>query len=274
MNNLKIVYINLDERLDRRNMMEAKLKRHFDESEFSRFSAHKGDDRPCLIKKAELGCFLSHQNVINNASDQAFTLILEDDIIFPAKFKNYLVPLLEVVSKFNPAEWDILFLTQMTNITNLAGTYNLLNLKRHLKQKGDGDDFQVIDCKNYYVSSCAAYLLNPKSKTKISEILDVQITEKYPLPIDLLWMREIEQNRILCKFIFPYITGLESLADSSIQSNHQFSSSTLLEDQLNLFYVDTDLERLIEKYTSSDELISNNKEQFLASQILFRRLLY
>jgi hypothetical protein len=162
----------------------------------------------------------------------------------------------------------------MTNITNFAGTYNLLNLKRHLKKKGDGDDFQVIDCKNYYVSSCAAYLLNPKSKTKISEILDVQITEKYPLPIDLLWMREIEQNRILCKFIFPYITGLESLADSSIQPNDQFSSSTLLEDQLNLFYVDTDFERLIEKYTSSDELISNNKEQFLASQILFRRLLY
>jgi hypothetical protein len=116
--------------------------------------------------------------------------------------------------------------------------------------------------------------LNPKSKIKISQILEHQISEKYPLPIDLLLMREIRNNKISCKFIFPYIVGLENLADSSIQSNDVFTSSNLLEDQLNLFYVDADINKLIEKYNPSCELIENNKEQFLASQILFRRLLY
>jgi hypothetical protein len=98
--------------------------------------------------------------------------------------------------------------------------------------------------------------------------------EEYKKILDKVKINEIRNNKISCKFIFPYIVGLENLADSSIQSNDVFTSSNLLEDQLNLFYVDADINKLIEKYNPSCELIENNKEQFLASQILFRRLLY
>jgi hypothetical protein len=171
-------------------------------------------------------------------------------------------------------DWDLIFLAQMTNISNLACTYNLLKLKEELNKNKSGNNFKLLDCKNVYVSSCSSYILNPKSKEKISSLLSFQSSLGYTLPIDLLFMREINNNRLSCKFIFPYLVGLENIGDSSIQSHTTYQKSDLLEDQLNLFYIEADIDKLIEKYTPSDELIAAKKDYFVASQILFRRLIY
>lgn len=264
-----IVYINLDHKIDRRLSMESKLNKIFQENEYKRFSALQGDSRSCIISKNELGCFLSHQFLIENAPDSGYRLVLEDDVVFSKKFRSILNNLFKNLEN-NSIEWDILFLAQMTSIGNIKMNNFLLNLKRKLS--GPSQKYCILDAKNFYDSSCSSYIINLKSKNKIIDALKKYARRNYPYAIDISLKREIMQGSINGKFFFPYITGLENMADSSIQPSDRIIGSRLLEDQLNLFFLDTNLNDILEKYANADELIQKNKEAYVYSQLLFHQI--
>lgn len=266
-----IVYINLDEKPERKISMEKKLIDIYSAEEFERFSAIKGDDRECGISRNELGCFLSHQTIIENSSKSFYTLVLEDDVILSRNFRKTLDNLLTSLEK-DSVDWDILFLAQMTDIKNLSGNSILLDLKSHLKKDGEYQKYVTLDTKQFYLAACSSYVINPKSKNKISDILNDYAERKYPLAIDICFKQELRKSGLIGKFIFPYIVGLENKGDSSIQTGNNTIGSRLLEDQLNLFFVDANIDEIYNKYKNQNKLIESNKEKHVYSQILFNQI--
>lgn len=265
---LDIVYINLDKSTERMFSMEKKLSQFFEPSDFKRFQAIQGDNRDAKIGKNELGCFLSHLEVIKTSSLNHPTLILEDDVKFCKNFNITLKNILKRLPKKSP-EWDILFLAQITFIRQVFKTATLLQIKKEIP-KGI---FRIFDAKSHYAASTSAYVINPRSKDKILNALKLNEEKGYPRPIDMCLKGAIDDERLNCKFIFPYLTGLEDI-ETTIQNTteKQIKSSRLSEDQLNLFFVDSNPSDLMKKYLEDSINIENNLDAYLASLILFNWL--
>ena len=69
-------YINLDASIDRRVFMQNRLADLGLTGSIARFSALQGDDRPSKLGQPTLGCYLSHQAVIEAAPKDRITLVL------------------------------------------------------------------------------------------------------------------------------------------------------------------------------------------------------
>ena len=116
----QVVYINLDERTDRREQTEAELARYFPAEKVTRFSAIKNDF-------GALGCTMSHIGVLELAKAKQWknVLVVEDDLKWNSDFdQNY--PLLErlVKNKYDAivlattrAEWYLSSLKLITSRT-------------------------------------------------------------------------------------------------------------------------------------------------------------
>lgn len=263
---LDIVYINLDKSTERMASMEEKLSQFFKPSDFKRFQAIKGDNRDAKIGKNELGCFLSHFEIIQSSSQNHPTLILEDDVKFCKNFNTYLKNILKGLPRVSP-DWDILFLAQMTDIRAVKKTAELLKIIKNIPI----GTFRILDAQSHYVSSCSSYVINPLSKDKILNALKLNEEKAYPLPIDICLKRAIDDKRLNCKFVFPYLTGLEGIETTIAKNKLTDNVSRLLEDQLNLFFVDSNPPDLLKKYLH-DSVIGNNQHAYFASQVIFKRL--
>jgi len=79
----KVVYINLDEAVERKNKVESELLKYFPSDKIIRFPAIKND-------KGYLGCSLSHCKVIKMAMDNNWEniLVIEDDMIWNNSIEN------------------------------------------------------------------------------------------------------------------------------------------------------------------------------------------
>lgn len=270
---IEAFYINLDRSVERRERMEERISAHFDGLSCARFSAFEGDNRPSAISKAELGCFLSHRKVIENGAAAAFTCVLEDDVIFPAGFGRRLRALLDQPGSVTP-EWDILFLAQMVDVANAPALYRLLNLKQQLRPKGGAPQrFTFLDCRGVYVSGMSSYVVNPRSRALIVDLLQEAEARGFPEPVDIFLMRQINCNALRARFLFPYLTGVDCQQDSAVQEGEKLARSVLLEDLLNLLSVTADKASLMARYQPTRKLVADETEKFLASQILFRRLI-
>ena len=79
----KVVYINLDEAVERKNKVESELLKYFPSEKIIRFPAIKKE-------KGYLGCSLSHCEVIKMAIDNNWEniLVIEDDMIWNNSIEN------------------------------------------------------------------------------------------------------------------------------------------------------------------------------------------
>lgn len=267
------IFINLDESIKRRLAMERSLENAINTKEFKRFAAVNGDSRPAGISINELGCFLSHQRVIEFANSNIPTLILEDDVIFSKNFKDDLELIIRRLYETSTS-WDMLFLAQIVNISNLQNIYNLLRLKRDFLISGSqSKNFRIIPCRGYYSSGATSYVVNPTSRDKISSLVKNFADNDYPYPIDIVFNNLIQQKLVNAYFIFPYLTGVESVHQSTIHPNDAKPFKSLLEDQLNLFFIDSDIEYFMSKYKPDTKLIYSNDIEHIMTQIIFNRLI-
>jgi GR25 family glycosyltransferase involved in LPS biosynthesis len=263
---LDIVYINLEKSTDRMAGMEKKLSQFFKPSDFKRFQAIQGDNRNAKISPNELGCFLSHLEVIQSSSVNHPTLILEDDVKFCKNFNTYLKTILTKLPEIS-LEWDILFFAQMTDLREVKKTAQLIKMRKKIPKGA----LHLLDAKPHYASSTCAYLINPLSKDKIIRLLKQNEMEGFALPIDTFIQIAIGDNSLKCKFVFPYLTGLERLDTTVHTTEKQIKYSRIAEDQLNLFYIDSNPPDLI-KNSLDHSTIESNQDAYLASLILFNWL--
>lgn len=270
--NFEILYINLDSRTDRRTVIEERIKEVAPNIPVRRLSALVGDDRESSITKPELGAFLSHFEAIKSINEQRLTLILEDDAILCSNFYEMINGLLgHMVEK---KEWDILFLSQMIDISNVKAIYRVLNTKSQMKaENAHLRKISIMDCRSIYASGASAYIVNPISAKKILMHLREFEGARYPLPIDLCYKSLIDDKSIVGRFTVPYLTGLIGANDSSIQIHGKITLHDMLEDLSNLIYIEGDIEYLLGKYKSTPILDEDSKAKFIACQILFGRMI-
>lgn len=95
--------------------------------------------------------------------------------------------------------------------------------------------------------------------------------EAYAFPIDTCIKRAVDEKRLKCSFIFPYLTGVEDLDTTVHTTEKQIKSSKLWEGLINLFFVDSNPLELMQKY-SDNSFIENNQEEYIASLFLFHWL--
>lgn len=174
-----------------------------------RYAAKSGDSRQAGITKAELGCFLSHQDIIENAKNDEITLILEDDALLPNDFSRNFKNLLSRLSKM---DWDVAFLGQLTNYDDVRHLRRLLNMKRKLVEKESRSftDFKILNAIEIYNWGTFAYLVNPKSIEKIRHLLRKSASDGYPFAIDNTYRNLIRSNLLKAKVVFPYLVGVQT----------------------------------------------------------------
>lgn len=129
----KIIYINLDKDIDRRDNMDLQLKKIYPLIPFSRFSAfdreYVNNNKSLIIPRVHgtylqavedvfprpgaIGCFLSHERIIEDIinlpdfSDDDVYMVLEDDCKISKAFPEYLSEILKYIKDLN-FEWTVL----------------------------------------------------------------------------------------------------------------------------------------------------------------------
>jgi len=120
-------FINLPERTDRLQEIQSELNRvHISAN---KFQAIKPSSPAFGLRIGQLGCILSHLEVIKNASKRNLNsvLIMEDDVIFIEKFNevipNFIKQLLEI------PKWDLLYIGFRQNGPYEYKTRNIVKLQ-------------------------------------------------------------------------------------------------------------------------------------------------
>jgi len=264
-------YINLDSAAERRAGMEANLARQGLDKTVRRFSALPGDDRPAGISRGELGCLLSHQAIVEGAEEGVYSLILEDDVLFPDRFRAYFETMLRQAIG---AEWDILFLCQALNISTVLPFYILLDQKRKLGDiyAPDFDTFITVDSRQFYSCTTAAYMVSPKGREKVAAVLRDTAAAGYPHPVDILYKLAIGDKRISAKFVFPYILGVDSRHQTHMAERSSNKAGDAVFDCINLFVAGIDISELRREARAMLEDADFDSDAFVASQIIYRQL--
>lgn len=126
-----IYCINLDSRTDKWEQAQTEFKTHNIDG-VKRFSAIKGnpDNLPTKLLPGEVGCLLSHLQIIKEAKEKNLDniVVFEDDIIFHKEFNSLFNEFIKQV----PADWNMIYFagnhqgpTQkiMPNIMRLSYTF-------------------------------------------------------------------------------------------------------------------------------------------------------
>lgn len=264
-------YINLDRSVERRLSMEHGLARSGLDQAVVRFAAREGDAREKGISVSELGCFLSHQEIVQSIADDRPTLILEDDLYFPAQFERYFDI---VLGKCLDFEWDILFLNKMISFTDLRSVYQMINKKRYAGDiySDSFSGFSIEECKGLYVSGAGAYLIRPGSSAKVAEIIEQSASLGYPQPLDIVYLQAIRADKLKAKFAFPYILGIDSRHETTISNRAGSANSSMFSDILNLFVAGGDTDRLKLRAFDAWNETAFDLDAHIASQLVYRRL--
>lgn len=214
---LKMVYINLDSRTDREAHMQETIKnsglplqrvRAIPYTECD--TANSKHQKMMLRTPGALGCHISQTNCIREALAEGKDLLLcEDDIVFSSDIKERL----QIVSEFcNTHEWDVM---------NLGGTVHVDFPRWHDKGHTNSElkecsctlerDLECTDNKHIYrvygMWSTYCWLINHKSMEKLLALFEEHI--KTSIGIDWLMIRLAPQLKC-----YAFLPGSAKQIDS------------------------------------------------------------
>ena len=193
--NIDFKCISLPKRTDRREWVDSHLKKF--NIPFEYFDALSStDNRNNIkflqgIKSGNIGCTLSHYNLIKNYSDDKILGIFEDDVLLCEDFNERFS---YIENNFN-LDWDIFFLSSFYHLNDDKARWNVTG------------DFEFTDIKyihRVYGSFCThSYLVNPKSKDKIIKLMEENFSKSFA--IDHLYI--LIQPQLNCFSFTPGMTN-------------------------------------------------------------------
>jgi hypothetical protein len=262
-------YINLDRSTDRRALIESNIEAIGAQKVIHRYPAQTGDDRPAGITRNELGCFLSHQAIIDQARDDELTLIFEDDVRFPATFpRNFPA----IIDRANRGSWDVIFLGQILDYNDVNTLHRMIASKRKLVglDRADFADFRLLDGARWYRWGAFAYVINPKSLPKVRALIGKSAEEGYKLPIDTLYAQLGKSRALETKVAFPYLVGINQRLPSTMadRANVQIHMHNMV---TNMFVVGADPAQTLSEsraYLADSDL---DVDALIASRVLYER---
>jgi len=255
---MKLVYINLEAQAERKAALEDSFARccQVPDWKLQRFSAvdsaYVAANRiPGTISSGAKGCFLSHQHILRaNLGDEEDIFMLEDDALFSPKTFLYLPQILESLRE---RDWDILFTD--TLILEIPAMISLINMRRQLMP---ANEVTMFDLAGLVFAGSTAYVVNGRSKRKLSGLLDV-VTE-HNAPYDLFLRKVIHDGGLKAYACFPFLTSVSEHANASqIQTEDGQVSLVLWNTFRRMIWIDRSLDenrellQAIEARTVDDE---------------------
>ncbi len=225
---MEIFYINQRKSTMRRENIESMLIKYSLNEKVRRFEALTADNFQGTISNSEIGCFRSHEKLINDISDQ-HRIIFEDDVIFNEK----LAAILPAIETSLDNGYDMLFMATLHPYMNLTSTVEFLKIKDHLQSQSDAE-FSIIDGKQFYRSGTIAYSVNSNSKKKILDEINISKKNGYSMPIDFLYFKLIQEGKINAGVIFPFPIAC-AVMPTEIHDRKNDGIQELYDEHINLF---------------------------------------
>lgn len=205
----KLVYINLDDAIDRRERVERTIGRYCRDHniECQRFPAIKPQSTPAKLKIGQLGCWLSHFHAIQGDRERSGHLhLVEDDV----EFSPQTLPLVNWVleNRLRDVNWD-LFYTDVT-IPQVA---DMLLLYSAYKKYQATRELGVLDLQGVVFAGTMSYMVNEKSKDKVLFLL--QRNGLKDVPLDLAYRTLIWKKELIAYSSFPFLSTDSDLGLSS-----------------------------------------------------------
>lgn len=269
LNDFRGFFINLDRSVDRKIALESALERFGLGGVVERFPALEGDSRPSAISPNELGCFLSHQRVIETADPERHLLVFEDDVWFPGQFQRYF----QIAQRLMANDtWDMVFLNMTVNFPQVSRVQRLIRAK---KQLGDihtpaFSQFGLNDARGLYDFGMMAYVVHKGAQPKIGAILAEAAHDGYQQPIDNVIGAAIRTGRIKASVLFPYIVGIDQSLSVAISDRQK--RNLLFNDIVNLFVAGVDTQALTARAVAGAHDEPFDVDAYVQSKLVYRWL--
>lgn len=195
-------YINLDRSTDRRAQMEQALLALPGDIPVSRFSGVEVSNGQGSMSAAEVGCYLSHQGILERAGDQQHTLILEDDLIFSSSVARGL----ELAHRIlEDSKFDLLFLGQTVQYNDIGMHQRLMRVLAEMQTAAQPPEFACLPAPTFYRWGSYAYAVNRSSAKRIAQFVQASLRSKQPVPVDQLYRNLIAVRKINAAVLFPHL---------------------------------------------------------------------
>jgi GR25 family glycosyltransferase involved in LPS biosynthesis len=172
--NIHFKCINLPHRSDKRSWIDSHLSQHGINFEY--FQAKTANDNTKFSNDqisryipGQLGCMLSHHELLSSYNDSCILGIFEDDVRLCDDFAKRM----EYVENNFDLDWDIFFLSSFYHLNDDPQRWNKTG------------DYELTDTKyihRVYGSFCThSYLVNPKSIEKILKLMNEYMHQSYAI---------------------------------------------------------------------------------------------
>ncbi len=231
------IYINLDRSTERRAALETALA-HFNLTpHYQRLSGTEGNPDNLLspLKKAEVGCFVSHVRALRQGlSAHQHLHILEDDSILTACTASTIN---WAVSSGTIDDFDILYTDIAIPYTNDSFRQFKTLFDRAVTRNTAGQitsvEFKAINLDSIEFLSTSSYIVNKNSLKKLADLYETEIAAGIRLPIDLFFRTHAKVGGLKVGCLFPFITStrVEDVHTSTVRSKpdltRKFSAATI-----------------------------------------------
>lgn len=205
-------YINLDRATERRELIEAQIKKADLNFTIERFPAINGSDfewNDSSLSKGQWGCWQSHLAIIERSlANNEDLLIIEDD----EYFSNELNKIIDIRKIAGNTDWDIIYLD-----ATIVEVEDYLLFSRSYYKNINNELYILKVPPTSTIYGTHAYLINGKKKQKFFDILSKNF--QTGLPIDNVFAAAIQEKRVSALFTLPFLCspGKET---SNSQINH------------------------------------------------------
>jgi GR25 family glycosyltransferase involved in LPS biosynthesis len=244
---LKGFYINLDHSRERRRSMEAQLKALGLADSYQRFAAIDGREvtvRPDVKNRAEVGCYLSHLEVIRrNAGQDGWLHVLEDDVLV----SRYAPSAIAAVTATPAMDiYDIIF----TNVRFWAGVGHTANVRdifdRSVVVSPAGEVTKIKGVTTVALGTidfffANSYLVNPRSIDRTADLLARDLRAEPFRQVDHALARLSRQGDLVMACTMPFLSVPRFGLASTIQPPgvHHWDLALAIMDRM--LYADRDV---------------------------------
>ena len=156
---------------------------------------------------AEKACYLSHAKLIEvNLGGDEPIFILEDDAVFGRKTCHIVD--LALKNEAQKLDWDLIYTD--VGVTSVGVMADLVRRKRRLAAQ---KQVEVISLKTLPFFAATAYIVNPKSLSKLHRLLSGSTAIN--IPYDLMLRKLVQEGRLNAYVLFPFLTSVSDHADAS-----------------------------------------------------------
>jgi GR25 family glycosyltransferase involved in LPS biosynthesis len=205
-------YINLDRSQDRRTQVETELVKLRAAGHYQRFAAvdgHRLTSHPEIGRRAELGCLLSHMEILRrNIGLDGWLHLMEDDVLVS---RHAATAVHVLTSQPDYQAFDLIFTNAMVRrpFGQVAGLRALFDRSVTAAESGEVrsvDTLTVVPLRDVDFGLTTSYLVNPRAIERIANLLARRLDTGPFTPIDSLYSELSQSGELSAGCTIPFFT--------------------------------------------------------------------